>query len=190
MTYKNEGMGTILTRIKDDGNIMGLFGCDYLEIIGTFLPEYRCKYSRQILMPHTAQDICMSRRYMDCADFKNASRCFITTAVCLTLGKSDNCEELSAMRWLRDGWLRNQPEGQILIENYYEVAPEIVASIDRKKDRLAVYETIYRKYILPCVEKVRAKEFAEGARIYMQMVNTLEKQYGQNNIHTVIPKSI
>lgn len=167
---------------------MALFGCDYLEIIGTILSEYRCKYSRQKLMPHTAQDICMSSRYVDCADFKNASRCFITTAVCLTVGKPDNCEELSAMRLLRDGWLRNQPEGHTLIESYYKVAPDIVAAIDSSENRLEIYEMIYKRYIQPCVEKVKAEEFAEGAKIYMQMVNTLEEQYGWK-LHQDIPHS-
>lgn len=81
---------------------MGLFGCEYLETIGTFMPEYRCQYSRQTLSSRTAEDICMSSRYYDCADYKNASRCFITSAVCLTLGKPDCCEELSAMRMFRD----------------------------------------------------------------------------------------
>lgn len=156
---------------------MGLFGCDYLETIGAIFPEYRCKYSRQQLSSHTASDICMTSRYMDCADYKNASRCFITTAVCLTLGKPDRCEELSTMRMFRDEWLRNQPDGPDLIEDYYQTAPGIVEAIDREQERKSIYETIYRKYILPCVEHAREKDFAESKRIYVQMVNDLKVQY-------------
>lgn len=156
---------------------MGLLGCDYLEVIGTLFPEYRCKYSRQTLMPHTAEDICMSSRYMDCADFRNASRCFITTAVCLALGKPNNCEELSVMRIFRDEWLLNQPDGSALVEEYYSVAPGIVASIDHKKDRISLYKDIYRDYISPCVENIKAEKYQEGKRIYVEMVNTLKAQY-------------
>lgn len=157
---------------------MGFFGCDYLEVIGTFMPEYRCKYSRQTLMPHTAEDICMSSRYMDCADFKNATRCFITTATCLTLGKPDDCEELATMRMFRDQWLQHQPEGPALIAEYYEVAPKIVASIDRKSDRLLLYKEIYRSYIVPCVTSAKSKNFLRCKKIYIKMVDMLKELYG------------
>lgn len=156
---------------------MGLWGCDYLETVGSFLPEYRCKYTRQTLDSRTAQDICMGSRYVDCADYKNASRCFITSAVCLTLGKPDNCEELTIMRSFRDEWLRKQPGGIERIEEYYRVAPGVVKSIDQQADRLSIYQRIYQDYILPCVEHVKAKDFAESERIYVQMIDTLISQY-------------
>ncbi len=105
---------------------MGLLGCDYLETVGTVFPEYRCKLSRQQLNSYTAQNICMTSRYADCADYKNSSGCFITTAVCLSMGKADDCEELIAMRLFRDKWLQNQPDGAELIEDYYRTAPAIV----------------------------------------------------------------
>lgn len=38
---------------------MDLLGCEHLETIDVLIPEYRCKYFRQVLMAHTAQDICM-----------------------------------------------------------------------------------------------------------------------------------
>lgn len=156
---------------------MALFGCDYLEIVGTFLPEYRCKYSRQTLSARTAQDVCMTSRYYDCADFKNATRCFITSAVCLTLGKPDNCEELRTMRMFRDEWLRDQPGGEEAIEEYYKIAPEVVKSIDCQPDRLSIYETIYKEYILPCVECAKEKNFSESSRIYVSMMAALKAQY-------------
>ena len=157
---------------------MGLFGgCDYLETSGSFFTEYRCKYSMRTLDSRTAQDICMSSRYMDCADYKNASRCFITTAVCLTLGKPDSCEEVSAMRLFRDKWLREQPDGPAMIEEYYKVAPDIVAEIDKQMERQAIYGRIYDEYIKPCVEKVKAGCYEECNTIYTTMVNRLKSAY-------------
>ena len=161
---------------------MGLFGCDYLESIGTFFPEYRCKYTRQTLDSRTAQDICMSSRHADCADYKNASRCFITSAVCLTLGKPDNCEELTVMRLFRDEWLREQPDGLKHIEEYYNIAPTIVSQIDKSSERKSIYAGIYRKYILPCVENAKAKNFFESNRIYITMVEDLKEEYCQASI--------
>ena len=156
---------------------MGLLGCEYLEIQGTILPEYRCRYSRQRLDSRTATDICMSGRHTDCADYKNATRCFITTAVCLTMGKPNHCQELTWMRFFRDDWLRDQPDGKALIEDYYQTAPGIVEKIDQQPDRKAIYQEIYQQYILPCVENVKARRFAESKRIYVNMVNTLKERY-------------
>jgi len=116
---------------------------------------------------------------MDCADYKNASRCFITTAVCLTLGKPDSCEELSAMRLFRDEWLREQPGGPEKIEEYYRVAPDIVAEIDKRTDRIDIYRRIYDKYIKPCVEKVKTGCYEECNTIYTTMVNGLKSAYCQ-----------
>ncbi len=157
---------------------MGLFGgCDYLESEGSFFSTYRCKYSRQTLDSRTAQDICMTNRHMDCADYKNATRCFITSAVCITLGKSDHCEELTTMRAFRDEWLREQPGGVECIEEYYKIAPEIVAQIDKSPERKNIYADIYENYILPCVENARIKNFFESNRIYTKMVETLKAVY-------------
>lgn len=156
---------------------MALFGCDYLEIGGGIFTEYRCKYSRQALDARTAQDICSTNRYMDCADYKNASGCFITTAVCLSLGKPDNCEELSVMRSFRDEWLRRQPDGEDLIADYYNTAPGIVERIDREPDRRNIYKAVYEDYILPCVKHAQAEDYAESKRIYISMVNTLKERY-------------
>ncbi|WP_300569546.1 CFI-box-CTERM domain-containing protein [uncultured Acetatifactor sp.] len=156
---------------------MGFFGCDYLETIGTFLPEYRCKYSRQTLDSRTATDICMSSRYADCADYKNASRCFITTAVCLTLGKPDNCEELTLMRSFRDEWLREQPDGAKRIEEYYSIAPTIVARIDGLPERQSIYADIYKQYIKPCVENAERKSYDNCNQIYTKMLDILKQLY-------------
>lgn len=157
---------------------MGLFGgCDYLEIEGGIFSEYKCKYSRQTLSSRTAQDICMTNRYMDCADYRNASRCFITTAVCLSLGKSDDCEELTVMRAFRDEWLRKQPDGEALIADYYDIAPGIVEKIDKQADRKSIYESIYRDYIEPCVNYAKAKRFSESGKVYVNMVGLLKEKY-------------
>lgn len=156
---------------------MGLFGCDYLETAGALFPEYRCKYSRQSIPARTAQDICMTSRFYDCADYKNASRCFVTTAVCLALGKPDRCEELTAMRTFRDEWLRWQPDGPALIEEYYAVAPGIVEKIDRQPDRQRIYMDIYDSYIRPCVAYAKAGRYSDCRGVYTAMVDTLKAAY-------------
>ena len=65
--------------------------------------------------------------------------CFITTAVCQELGKPDDCEELTAFRAFRDGYLRSRPDGEALIREYYNIAPGIVTCINTCSDRHASY---------------------------------------------------
>lgn len=156
---------------------MGLFGCDYLETRGSIFPDYICKLTMQQVDSNTARDVCLSSRYSECYNRKNASMCFITTAVCLTMGKSDECEELTVMRKFRDGWLKMQSDGPSLIEEYYHTAPAIVRKIDQQPNRNAIYAEIYQKYILPCVEKAKAQKFSDARKIYVEMFSTLKAQY-------------
>ena len=81
------------------------------------------------------------------------------------------------MRSFRDEWLRDQPDGEALIEDYYKTAPGIVEKINQQPERRDIYREIYQKYILPCVEGVKAKHFADSKRIYMDMVTTLKAQF-------------
>lgn len=59
-----------------------------------------------------------------------ADLCFITTAVCDSFGKADDCYELTAFRNFRDKWLVNQADGKNLIAEYYNIAPKIVEKIN------------------------------------------------------------
>ncbi len=156
---------------------MALFGCDYLETRGNFFVEYVCGRTKKQIDTRVAQEVCLSSRYYDCYDFKNAGACFITTAVCLTLGKPDDCEELTEMRRFRDEWLRQQPDGEALIEDYYKTAPGIVANVNKAENRRELWTAIYREYILPCVEFAKRREYEESKRIYVEMVATLKQQY-------------
>jgi len=153
---------------------MALFGCNYLETQGGIFPEYICGYSRRRIESRTASDICMTSRYQDCEDFKRASGCFITTAVCFSLGKPDDCEKLRLIRNFRDTWLREQPEGKKLIEEYYQIAPQIVEAIDKISERNEIYREIYGDYIVPCIEMIQAKHNKACLAIYQAMVYSLK----------------
>ena len=65
--------------------------------------------------------------------------CFITTAVCQTFNKSDDCYELTMFRSFRDNWLREQPDGEGLISEYYDIAPKIVSKINNFAEANQIY---------------------------------------------------
>lgn len=103
--------------------------------------------------------------------------CFITTAVCEFEGKSDDCEELTSFRAFRDGWLRQQPDGEALIREYYEIAPGIVSCIDLCSDRAARYAAIREQYLTPCYRDLQAGDPASCKETYVRMVRELQKEY-------------
>lgn len=103
--------------------------------------------------------------------------CFITTAVCLEEGKDDDCEELTAFRSFRDGYLQSCPDGPALIEEYYQIAPNIVLEIEKTADPKARYEAIRKEYLGPCYGDLLTGNYKTCKERYTRMVRTLQKEY-------------
>ena len=103
--------------------------------------------------------------------------CYITTAVCQTFQKPDDCYELTLIRNYRDGYLAKLPEGECIIKAYYDVAPTIVKHINKRKDSAAIYEGIWQKYLSPCISMIEEGKNEECKELYIEMVETLQKDY-------------
>ena len=103
--------------------------------------------------------------------------CFITTAVCSSLGKGDNCAELEAFRKFRDGWFAGTPQGKAKIGEYYLFAPMIVSKIDRTDDRQAVYQEIWTNHLSPCLKSLRDGNPRKCAEQYEKMILDLEQKW-------------
>lgn len=103
--------------------------------------------------------------------------CFITTAVCQAEGKGDDCEELTAFRAFRDGYLRDCPDGDALIDEYYNIAPGIVRCINLCSDAEASYAAIREAYLAPCYDDIQNGRLDSCKQRYVRMVRELEKQY-------------
>lgn len=109
---------------------------------------------------------------------KKSSGCFITTAVCNSFAKPDDCYELQSFRTFRDGWLRAQPDGAALIDEYYRVAPPIVERIDARSDAPRIYRRIWTEYLKPCLRDIEAKNYMSCKDRYVKMVRSLERMFG------------
>ncbi|MDE2096307.1 MAG: hypothetical protein KGL39_03610 [Patescibacteria group bacterium] len=101
------------------------------------------------------------------------SGCFLTSAVMREAGKSDSAPELKTLRWFRDNVLMKTPEGRELIRHYYSVAPDIVRSLDKKKNASYVYGQM-RKYINQAVEQVHRGNAAGAIHTYGEMLRYAE----------------
>ena len=103
--------------------------------------------------------------------------CFITTAVCDSLGRADDCYELNAFRSFRDGWLANAQDGQRKIQEYYLFAPLLVQKINQHRDSAKIYRDIWQTWLRPCLKQLENGEPAACAHTYETMVRQLEQKF-------------
>ena len=101
-----------------------------------------------------------------------SSGCYLTTACCEYLGLSDDCPELEALRHFRDGYLKNYPHGQEIIDLYYRDAPGIVERINRLDNKKEIYLSVYEriKEILQLLSEDKSKD---AIIVYMLMTYEL-----------------
>jgi hypothetical protein len=116
--------------------------------------------------------------------------CFITTAVCSSFSKSDDCRELTTFRAFRDNWLAKQPDGQSLITEYYRIAPGIVAAINKGGNQDAVYRGIWDTYLADCMRLIENREFAACKQRYIAMIESLKITYTEAYVNDGHSKEI
>ena len=103
--------------------------------------------------------------------------CYITTAVCESQGKADDCYELTVLRNYRDGYLASQENGEEMIEEYYDLAPTIVKHINAMENSAQIYQEIYETYLQPCIRMIEEGRNSECADKYMAMVLEMKERY-------------
>lgn len=109
--------------------------------------------------------------------FKKGIFCYITTAVCRSLDKPDDCYELTALRNYRDEYLLASDDGKELVREYYNIAPTIVKRIGRKPDADHIYREIWEDYLNPCIRLIEQGENEKCREKYSDMVRKLEAEY-------------
>ena len=103
--------------------------------------------------------------------------CFITTAVCDSFNKPDDCYELTMFRAFRDNWLTKEIDGESLIKEYYNNAPKIVRNIDNQPNKAEIYLNIWNTYLKDCLQFIENKKYTECKALYIKMVRDLEKKF-------------
>lgn len=103
--------------------------------------------------------------------------CYITTAVCESLGKGTDCYELNVLRAYRDQYLDRTPEGHAMVEEYYDLAPTIVKRMAKEPDRDDLYRELYESYLVPCIHQIEAQEYEACRDRYQEMVLNLKARY-------------
>ena len=109
--------------------------------------------------------------------FRRSVFCYITTAVCRSLGRPDDCYELNTLRDYRDSYLLSTDEGREMVQEYYNIAPTIVKRIDKKAEADEIYENIWKTYLSPCITMIENGENEKCRDLYSSMVRKLEARY-------------
>ena len=70
------------------------------------------------------------------------------------------------LRAFRDGVLAHMPGGQSEIEEYYGMAPGIVAAINQWKDAAEIWNRVYDELVEPCVRMIHEGHEGHDERAY------------------------
>lgn len=103
--------------------------------------------------------------------------CYVTTAVCESLQKPEDCYELRILKNYRDAYLASSQEGSELIAQYYDMAPTIVKRVNKCADKEEIYRMLYETYISPCVHLIEEAKNEECLKKYQEMVEMLKGRY-------------
>ena len=108
----------------------------------------------------------------------NSSNCFITSAVCRTFGKQNDCYELTTLRHFRDTFMMLSEEKKLEVNEYYKIAPEICRNIEKLEDSgNAVYRNIWENYLRNSLKEIESSNNEEAYMIYKKMVMDLKKSF-------------
>jgi len=104
-----------------------------------------------------------------------AGGCHITKATMNGMGMDDQAveqsEPLNVLRWFRDNVMSATPQGKMLVNQYYMMAPDVVEAVDSRPDAQEVYRHIFGQFIAPAVEAVKSGNIEEALRIYSEGIN-------------------
>lgn len=96
--------------------------------------------------------------------------CFITTAICDAEGKADDCDELQTLRKFRDEVMLKDERLAPLVAEYYEIAPRIVAAINKGSAPKDVFLMLRMQYLDNAIAAVKAGDIDVAVGEYIQMV--------------------
>ena len=92
-------------------------------------------------------------------------------------GLSDDCDELTTLREFRDSFMVKTDAGRCDICKDYATSPKAVDAINNSEHKERIYQEIYNKVILPCVELIKNGKRQEAYDCYKRMVPGLQESF-------------
>ena len=91
----------------------------------------------------------------------------LSEAIRLAMGCSNDVQDL--MIGFRDGYIRQADFDGTFLRDYYERAPHIVASIEKREDASEVWLESYERWLAPCIERIREGDNSTAFEIFKEM---------------------
>jgi hypothetical protein len=108
---------------------------------------------------------------------KKPGGCFITTAVAESTNLPDDCHALEVMRHLRDTYMQETGNRREEVEDYYHIAPRIVAAISRHRDAGDEWHRIMSRWLVPILRSADEGDSATAHEMYRGMVMELKERW-------------
>lgn len=99
--------------------------------------------------------------------------CYVTSAVCETLGLPDDCHTLRTLRTFRDTYLLRSNVGRAFVAEYYATAPRLCAKIHARSDAARYFGRLYDSFILPALLEIERGAKDRAFKIYRRMIYTI-----------------
>ncbi|MCF7890839.1 ABC transporter substrate-binding protein [Candidatus Bipolaricaulota bacterium] len=103
--------------------------------------------------------------------------CFLTTACVEARDLPDDCYELQTLREFRDNYVRNLPNGEDTIREYYEIAPRIIKRINGTANPTEIFETMYERLVQKSIKLIESGRKTEAFENYRTIVRELKQEY-------------
>lgn len=103
--------------------------------------------------------------------------CYLTKACVEAEGLPDDCLELETLRNFRDSYLVNQQGGDVLISEYYSLAPRIIEAINKRPNAHEVFCGIFDRDIIKAVDMVQKGDSESALQHYKDMTNRLKSEF-------------
>ncbi|MCP4112017.1 MAG: hypothetical protein GY749_41900 [Desulfobacteraceae bacterium] len=118
--------------------------------------------------------------YSDYSDYSDSNSedsgwCFITTAICKSLGKGDDCWELNRMRSFRDNYLLKDHNHRELVYEYYAIAPKFLEKLRVLEKHIPlIFTDLYNSFISEILENIAENDNISAISKYKEMLKYID----------------
>ena len=123
-------------------------------------------YSKEYCQDHVLRE-------EDCK--KSKKGCFVTTAICEVLEKSDHCYELEKLRDFRDNVLLQNTLYKNKVEEYYQISPSLIKKILIQKNKKDFCLYLVNNFLNPMINNINKYQTSEAVKKYESMVKFIKE---------------
>lgn len=147
--------------------------CAYVDPSDTRWGDWYCKAKGWYVDPGSTSCSNDFRKNKDA----QKGNCYLTTAMCIVLGKDDKCEELETLRDFRDNYMKKDKNYNTLLEDYNVVGPYISGKILNDENKKEIAYIMKYFYIDRAIKYINEEDYENAIDVYLNMTLDLMENY-------------